>query len=349
MQLHLVLPGLLWPAKVLYDCAHDLELPALGRLLGRGSVTWTAPLALEDWLCREFEICTTDAPVAPLRLLGEGVDPGKSIWLCADPSHLAFEQGRLILASPVPDISEAEMRALLQALAPRVSQIPGYRELRAGAAGSGYAYLALASMPAMTTTPPSAARGIGGEFALPRGPQGSAWTRLGNELQMLLHALPENRQREAAGRPVANSLWFWGAGALPPAQPSPYATILGDDPLLNGLARWSGAAIAPLPASGRDLPTEGATLAWVNNLALATQSLDANLWRETLLSLERHWFAPIAAAHASGRIETLRLTALGAEATLDIHLRGRDRFRFWRRSRSLSSLVAADSRAAGDD
>jgi len=355
MQLHLVLPGLLWPAKALHDCARDLELPALGRLLGRGQHIWREALAPEDWLCREFNISTAgdsplaahgiateDSPLAALRLLGEGFDPGQNIWLCADPSHLTFAQGRLILGSQAPDLSDSEMQALLQALLPRVAQIPGFLQLRAGAAGSGYAYLQLASPPAMSTTPPSAARGFSGAFSLPQGPQGPAWTRLGNEVQMLLHALPQNQEREAAGRLAVNSLWFWGAGALPPAQaaqPPSYNKVLGDDALLGGLARWSHAAVGPLPASANDLPTEGTTLACVNDLALATQAMDANRWRETLLRLERNWFTPIAAAFFSGRLKTLRLTALGPEATLDIHLRGRDRFRFWKKPRPLATLL----------
>jgi len=374
MQLHLVLPGLLWPAKVLYDCAHDLELPALSRLLGCGRVQWTQALPLEQWLCREFGIATgeapvagdrtatgdapvaqdrlatEDAPVAPLRLLGEGIDPGDCVWLCADPIHLGFEQGRLTLGSQVLQLGEAEMQDLLQALAPRMAQIPGYLHLRAGAAGSGYAYLALAAKPLINTTPPSVARGMGGIVALPQGPQAAAWTRLGNELQMLLHAMPENRQREAAGLPVVNSLWFWGAGALPPPrQSAAYASILGADPLLKGLARWSGAAVVPQPESGRDLPPEGTSLVCLGELAAATQSLDASLWRKRMLALEHDWFAPIAAAHSSGRLKTLRLTALGSEATLELNLRGRDRFSFWRKPRSLASLAATGIRAAADD
>ncbi|MBX9850028.1 MAG: hypothetical protein K2X64_12090, partial [Rhodocyclaceae bacterium] len=52
--LHLLLPGLLWPAKAINDLVYDLPLPALSWLLGKGqchyqpisdSLSWQAAAA----------------------------------------------------------------------------------------------------------------------------------------------------------------------------------------------------------------------------------------------------------------------------------------------------------------
>ena len=46
-------------------------------------------------------------------------------------------------------------------------------------------------------------------------PEGRRWRALLSEAQVVLHNHPLNAQRVAAGLAPVNSLWFWGAGALP--------------------------------------------------------------------------------------------------------------------------------------
>src|SRR5487761_1895583 len=129
MQVHLILPGLLWPQKALGDTAFDLELPALSRLLGRGKITWQPSSPLETRLCREFGIMAEEAPAAALRLLGEGTEPGNGIWLCADPAHLGVEEGRLTLSEHDLDIGSASMRQIAAGLAPHFrAHLPAFEE-----------------------------------------------------------------------------------------------------------------------------------------------------------------------------------------------------------------------------
>lgn len=345
MQLHLVFPGLLWPAKALHDTAHDLHLPALSRLLGRAHRDWQPPLAWEHWLCAHFGLAAFDPPIAALRLLGEDIDPGAHFWLCADPAHLAFEQGRLILAPEAPEIDGAAMEALLERLRPQLeASVPGYAELRPGRPGSGHAYLRLTRLPELQAPPPSAAASRSLHFVLPGAGQADAWTRLTNEVQMQLHALPENRVREASGLRAINTLWFWGAGALPAAARCPAAApataIHARGALARGIARWAGVEAAALPEHADQLPAGGDRLVCVDELALPAQALDANRWRATLTRLECNWLAPAAAAYFSGKLTALRITALGPEATVDLHLRRGDRLKFWRKPQPLTALIA---------
>ena len=248
----------------------------------------------------------------------------------------------MILGSQALEITDAEMQSLLQTVEPLLADIPGYQQLRPGAPGAAHAYLQLAAAPDLAMTPPSALRGFSLSSALPSGQAAAAWTRLGNELQMLLHAWPENKQREAAGRPTVNSLWFWGAGRLPRAAPTAYNRVFGTEALLEGLVRWSGAERAALPAGGGELPMAGSNLLFLPQLAGPTQAMDAQGWRQALLELDRDWLAPITANFLGGRWKSLRISALGAEALLDIRLSRRDRYSVWRKPRALASLLPPD-------
>lgn len=336
MPFHLILPGLLWPQKALRDTAHDLPLPNLSWLLGRGRLQWQEPLPLEDWLCRALG-CSPDRqpPAAALRLLGEGGSPANDIWLCADPVHVRIEQGRAHLFGGDLEITDEERQQLSQALVPLFAEVG---EFQTGASGHGY--LRLRRLPRLLTAPPSATAGRGN--LLPSGDEAALWLRLGNEAQMLLHALPLNAQREAAGRPRINSLWFWGAGSLPEEtamSSCAYHALMGDQPVLKGLAAWTGTT-HQLPApDSPDLPrSSNTTLLVLDELLQAAQTLDASLWRAALVDIEAGWLKTLAGALRSGRLDRLRLTALGDEATLNITLTRADAMKFWRRPKSLHQL-----------
>ena len=349
MQLHLVLPGLLWPGKALRDTASDLDLPALAWLLGRGRHHWQGPEPLENWLCHAFGIERPHAPAAALRMLGEGREPGAAHWLCADPAGLRIEQGRLSLDighAHSTGISANEMGQLAAALAPQLAEVG---EFHAGAPGHGY--LKLHRQAEIATLPPSAA--AGSSSPLPSGKDAALWRRLGNEAQMLLHTLPLNAQRETEGRSPLNTLWFWGAGQLPPrpaAAACAYQAACGQHPLLNGLAAWSGIARHANPSlpdllarhPGQELPS----LLLLDTLHSAARQLDALAWRAALADIERDWLQPLRQHLRAGHIKNLRLTALGDEARLDVRLTRADPLKFWRRPQALHALSYAQAAAA---
>jgi len=341
MPFHLVLPGLLWPQKALRDTAHDLLLPNLSWLLGRGRLDLQDPLPLENWLCREFG-CYRDQqspPAAALRLLGEGGSPGADIWLCADPMHMRIEQGRARLLGSDLAISTAEMQQLADALIPFFTEIGAFQT---GVPGHGY--LRLNKMPRLLAKPPSAAAGRG--TLLPAGEDAALWMHLGNEAQMLLHALPLNTRREAAGRPRINSLWFWGAGSLPAstatataAAVAGYQSMRGDQPLLKGLAKWAGIAHYPAVSNPpTSLGPREPILLLLDELQQAAQTLDAGVWRDAIMGIEQGWLTRLCTALRSGRLDSLRLTALGDEACLEVRVTRSDAMKFWRRPRPLHEM-----------
>jgi len=329
---HLVVPGLLWPRDSVAEVARGLDLPAFHTLLGRGRRTRGPARPLDHWLCEAFGLQGEELPCGALRLLGEGHEPGGDTWLCADPVQLRFARDTLVIDATGPDLSEDEAGQLVAALN---AHLGDFGELLAPQPGRWY--LRLARAPRIATHPPSTVAGRTLEPFLPRGEEARDFRRLINEAQVLLHNHPVNAAREAEGRATANSLWLWGAGALPAHATPPAARIAADHPLALGLARLAGMPAAPVPRRPDPAAPEGLTI--LEALSEAAQRLDAAAWRTGLVELETRWFAPALAALKARRLAGLRLTALGDEAVLDVTLDAGDAWQFWRRRKTLTDLT----------
>jgi hypothetical protein len=83
-------------------------------------------------------------------------------------------------------------------------------------------------------------------------PDAKRWRSLLNEAQMALHESGINKAREARGELPINSLWFWGGGTLPAAEPSRFTKVWSDEPLAAGLAKLAGATHAALPSDAQE-------------------------------------------------------------------------------------------------
>jgi len=332
MLLHLVVPGLLWPKDSIRDVTQGLELPALGALLGRGRRERRTTVSFERWLCEAFGVRPDELqelPIGALRLLGEGIDPGRDAWLCADPVHLRFSRNTLVIDAAGPDLAIEEAAPLVAALNEHLGEFGEFL-----APHPRRWYLRAKRTPRIVTHSLSAVTGRTLEPFLPQGEDARDWRRLINEAQVLLHNHPLNRAREAEGRPMANSLWPWGAGPLPAGAVAPAPHILADHPLALGLAKLVGVTATPVPARFENAVSQGLTL--LETLSEAAQGLDATAWRSGLAELETRWFAPALAALKSRRIHGLRLTALGDDALVDITLDAGDLWQFWRRPKTLA-------------
>ena len=333
MLLHLVVPGLLWPKDSIRDVTQGLELPALGALLGRGRREQGPALAFERWQCEAFGVQADELPLGALRLLGEGIDPGRDAWLCADPVHLRFSRNTLVVAGGgEPDLSRQEADQLV---AEMNAHLAGFGEFLAPHPQRWY--LRLKRTPRIVTQPRSAVTGRTLEPFLPQGDEAREWRRLINEAQVLLHNHPLNTAREAAGQPMANSLWPWGAGYLPAGAVAPARQVYAGQPLAHGLAKLAGVPAAATPARAEDAVLH--SLTFLETLGEAAQGLDAAAWRGGLEELEARWFAPSLAALRARRMHGLRLTALGDDAVVDIRLDAADLWRVWLRPKTLADLL----------
>lgn len=337
MRLTLVVPDLIppRPANALVDVYRDLDAPALAFLLGRAQRRSVPGASLETWLCRSFGLPGDGtAPVAPLSLLAEHGDPGDAWWLCVDPVHLAARQDSFLLLGPEAlAVTRAEAEQWLNALNRHfAAEGVSFHCIRADRWYARFAApLEVETHALMEVT----GRSI--NACLPRGRQARRLLRLMNEIQMLLFAHPLNAAREAQGQPTVNSVWPWGGGRLPTVDTHPGGRLWADDLLAQGLAMAARMPHAGLPRDARALlQGEGPHLVVLDALRTPAAQGDAEAWRRSLRSLEERWFAPLAQAFRRGRLAELTLLALEPRHTMVFTLTRRDRWKFWRRIRSLA-------------
>jgi hypothetical protein len=305
------------------------RLPVLERLAARGryqheNASEPSFQPLEPWQREAARVLGMQPlPSAPLSALGAGLAPPNGTWLHAQFVHLAAGLDHLILvplraAQALDETSLVQLRA---ALAQHVSE-EGYEWLSTGAMD----FLRMdASMQVETCAPDIASR-MSMVEAMPRGRDAARLRRLMTELQMQLHDHPLNRQRERSGLLPANSVWLWGAGALPAASGSRrgWGHVFADDAYVRGLAQLADVQCEPLPQNGDVVLRQAAA----NTLVL--------LHWASLATLESDWLAPSERALHRGHLEQLELILD------DIHIIADrwSRWRVWRRARPLTLVIA---------
>ena len=357
MQLTLLVPELIWPEPDDRDTLDALASPALDTLLARSRRTRRAPQSLEATLTDAFGL-PEGAPYGALRLLGEGGEGGKSgefgkdgaasglaadaCWLCADPVHLRFQQNQLILAdSGSFGIELDEARAIAGELNRHFSGIGSFH---VATADRWYLQLAATTVLDKFDVPPlSAVAGRRVEQQLPATPQTANLRKLLNESQMVLHGHPANAARESAGRLPINSLWLWGAGALPPRMGKNFTAVWSGNPLALGLGRAAGIPTQAVPHDAATLlasRTPGSHhLVVLDELLGPVQYQDSEAYRAALLALEQRWFAPLQKALASGKLKQLRIEASTAYGALAWESSRGEQWKLWRRAQPLASVA----------
>ncbi len=150
----------------------------------------------------------------------------------------------------------------------------------------------------------------------PSGTEAARLLQAQTEIQMLLHNLPLNRQRQQRGLLPINGVWCWQDIT---GQASPQHICYSD-------ATWAGTP--PLPESWPQLAGQGKAQATLVALALLPQSQqgDAMAYADWLATWDRQWAQPLYRALRSGSLKTLVLAS--ENHTLHIH---KPRLpRFWR-------------------
>jgi hypothetical protein len=336
MNLHLIVPGLLWPQDLGQPDAaarHD----AIELLLARGRRATRPGAGLERWLLERFGVGgADDCPAAPYSLAADDRDPGETWWLRADPVHVEVDRDTLWIAdSATFGVSRDEADALVARLNAHFAPDIAFEAVR-----PDRWYACVHRPPAIATTPIADVRGRPVQDFLPRGAEATRWHAVLNEAQMLLHEHPVNEAREARGAAPINSIWLWGGGRLAAPPRTPYACVWADDPVAQGLARSAGTHHARLPRGAElllDAAGEtGVTAVVLDALRAAAAYGDADAWRDALGVLERDWFAPLLDALRAGRIGMITLHAPGVTRTLEVETTRQDLRYFWRRAKPLA-------------
>ncbi len=159
------------------------------------------------------------------------------------------------------------------------------------------------------------------------------WYQLLNEIQMFMHQHEVNAERISRGLLPINSLWCWGAGAVPQRFNAKLAWYC-DDPVLNQFARSLGLNPESCANINRVDNSGDAILIDLRLIEFLKTGVAAKL-DQLLLDIDRNLLKPLLAAAAKGRSDlTLR-----AGYEFDFELKPTARMKFWRPHKDLSSWV----------
>ncbi|MFD0738144.1 phosphoglycerate mutase [Lysobacter koreensis] len=287
--------------------------PTLATWLGRADRT----LEGGTQVARAFDVLPRGWPVAAATRQRDVGDAAHAMWLRADPVHVRpdINGARLLAFGDALSITTEDSTAFLPALKP----LFGDAGFPIDAPTPTRWYLQLprgAKLPAFTS--PDDALGADLFEQLPgisdsAGSEGRRWRALLSEAQVVLHNHPRNAQRAAAGLPTINSLWFWGAGAVPDHVRMPFDRVQTDDDAMQAFAALAKVAAVHLPPRWQSV--EG------NSIVDLRQARD-------LAALANDWLLPLRADLQARRLGRVRLDfADGAQ----FDLAPSQRWRFWRR------------------
>ncbi len=316
---HLLLPAGAPPAL------RALRLPALERWLARADVETAPERTADAWLAARFGL-EAPAPIAAIALAGDDA-PRTGTWLRADPVHFRVDRDRATLHhTAILDIARDEADGLVDAL--RSHFAPDRLALVAPTPERWYLRVPAEEMPA--TTPLEDALGRDMLKLLPRGGGRLNWPAAFTEAQMVLGAHAVNAEREVRGDPAVNSVWFWGEGAAPATVAKRYGRINATDAFARGLAKLSGAALAPAPARLAEVGTgDEPILVVLDDLTRPWHRGDAGAWKSAAERLDRDWFDAL--GDAIKRFGEMRLILPSLAGTRVASLTLSSRWRWFRR------------------
>ncbi len=233
----LIMPGLFASAEQVQQAV----APRLKKWL-RGTRSHNTELSYVDFLLSCFNYPQGIYDLAGLRAEEDGLD-ANSIWLCADPLHLAVDVTHVYaVGNAYLDLTTAEVDAYVSAIN---AHLPVGLELVAPHPLRWY--LKLERRWDITCAHPHEIFAKTIRDKMPQGVDGVFARALFNEIQMLLHSHAGNRVRQQAGQPTLDALWLWGVGAaLPLPRMNQFDCVQSNDPLALALARRQRIPVADL-------------------------------------------------------------------------------------------------------
>lgn len=352
----LVLPGLKRELETHETGNLKASIPALETALSRGGL---GPVNGSDLISTLFSLfhvpvqADEDWPSAAICRLADSPGEVTDGWyMRCDPVFLRPDRTRLLMfGTDILDLQQQEIQTLIQELNDHFAP---HQHWHFSAPHPNRWYLRLDRSPGLSsTTAPSQLIGLDIHDFLPQGRAATFWRQIQNEIQMLLYASPVNQARERAGKPTVNSLWFWGAGALPSlgGVSNDWQTVWSDNLLAKGLAALSTTCINRLPGSAQGV-LQG--LQGGRQLVVLDKALEALLhneiqrWSQELESIDQQWVQPLLAALRTKKIEILRILLCDGNM---FELRTNWHRKFWRRRRSvdyiLNSIASATENRSG--
>jgi len=341
MHFTLVVSGLLdISASLLAEI--DAGAPALTRLLaaaGSPSVDHDGGVAV---ICTALGIAKQhDWPAGYWLARAAGIEATAAYWLCAEPATFTIGHADVRLSGVVGDLDAAECAALLSTINAHFKS----DGIRFVALNPARWLVAATAAQSLSTLPPEQVLGKPVLSHLPSGADAGRWRSWQNEIQMLLFEHPVNIAREAAGRPVINSVWLWGGGTGPSESTTPQpriAALYAYDWRLLELARAAhvvGMAVPESLDALRDKSSQSPAMAWLE-APIGTDRQSLTSW---LIALDHDWATPARGAFHNGTIQGLDIVLTGRSGAAYFsgkRLSLSRRLRTWRSAPRLATLLA---------
>ena len=308
--------------------------PAFAAWLARGT---TMPAAMPGYLVAMAEqFRWPDGPLPAAALIRQSVagDAGDALWLSADPAWVQPElNGARLLACGNLGLRLEESMALVHALA-ETFEAEGMKLL---VGDSQHWQLRLPTYVDVPSFPePEEALGADLFEQLPKGDDGRRWRALINEAQVVLHNHPVNAARVARGLPPVNSVWLWGAGALPDWVECGLGRIYSDDLLAWALGHRANVDVQPRsafvrPSSSSSVGADLSAMGARRKVAIAAEAAPTysllDLQDIQPAEFEQVWWPAIEA-----RLEAGTEIRLAFADGVRMVIRKSHRLRFWRKA-----------------
>lgn len=336
-KLTLFVPGLLGLVREL--APEDLpEVPSIKYFFSRGSFHGRPSASFTDTLCLLFNSQASgerDAPIAAISQLVDDKQAGQEIWMRADPVHLAADREGVVLMDET-SFTLDQHDALV--LAGDIKDILADSGLMLEVPTTSRWYVKLSEQPDIKTTPVHEVVGKDIHQFMPAGNDRQKWVRLLNEIQMTLHASKLNEDRQQRGELPVNSVWFWGAGALPGKTSHNWTRVFTDDVNTQGFAIHTDTRCDALPDHANQLIEQLAD----KDRALVVMSFglrhaqyhDVEGWIDFINYLDEFWFADLLKYLKSGDLEELNIIS---KKRL-IKFNKNSCYKFWKRPKALSNF-----------
>lgn len=320
-----------------------LELSVLEKWLSRGSFVKTSNQ--EGSLFAELgldEYSSSDKPFAALSLLAEKVTnielDSISYWLRADPVNLQPDRDTALMAGHEElALTQDEADTLVEQINTHFADEPW--QLYTFAPHRWY--LRLDKIPDLKTTPLPKVLGEDINAFMPTGDDADYWSKIMNELQMLIHGSNVNFERESRNKWTANSVWLWGGGCLPEVKlNSYYDKTITDNLIYAGIGYHCGFDVLPLNSALDSNNTFPDKIKNNNNVVVLdllpeqVQRRDLYTFVQALNKLEKNYLTLCNNLLVKGSIRELKIiTDVGTWSVTKKQLG-----RWWKRTKPFSSL-----------
>jgi hypothetical protein len=345
LKLTLVIPDLFKPIQLRQVTPTQVpEVPALQQMLSLAQRSREPLATYINLLCRLFFIDLhgeESLPMGALCYLADFDTVEKGWYLRIDPVHLQIARDQLLLMDDyMLKVTSDEATQLVAEL----NQAYEEQGLVIHQGAPARWYLHLTEDPQLQThgLPDVVGRNI--QSYLMSGEARQRWHSFMNEVQMLLHASPVNATRVENGQPAINSVWLWGEGTLAQlrqiAHPPVRLQVYADDPLVKGLAKFSGAEVQPVPDNAaawlEQADAAAEQLIVISQPATALRHGDTPRWLELITQLNESWAPALISALRERALTQLTIhDGNGRCFSLTPALMGR----WWKRKRPLNQII----------